>query len=56
MKNTNIIDFATYLHEHRPQQQAITTERSEELIDAIETLIKRLREHNPLKYRMKSDG
>lgn len=47
MKNANIVDFVTYLQEHKPERDP---KKSNELVDAIETLITRLREHNPLKY------
>lgn len=49
MKDTNIIDFASYLHEHHPDI-SLNHADSLELIDAIDMLIQRLREHNPLKY------
>jgi hypothetical protein len=55
MKNANIIDFVTYLDEHRSCHPQEMSSQSKELIDAIETLIKRLREHNPMKYQTKAD-
>lgn len=47
MKNENIIDFNAY-REQRILMESIKNATSEEFRIAIENLIKRLKDHNPM--------
>ncbi len=52
MKNDNIIDFVAYYRRHYKNADIGTLKHSpieEELTTAIQNLIQRLREHDPLK-------
>lgn len=49
MDNANIIDFVAYRNRRDIQRQAHENDFPEDLISAIQLLIQRLREDNPLK-------
>lgn len=49
MENENLVNFITYCRQRKPGDQTQESHVSEELSMAIQTLIQRLRECNPLK-------